>query len=67
MPLMLQDLFELFDPADTPLRKIDLDVTSEFIPLEAFQVLDQLFVLFFRSFVVFLLHNIHTESNKAVT
>lgn len=64
---MLQDLFELFDPADTPLRKIDLDVTSEFIPLEAFQVLDQLFVFFFRSFVVFLLHNIHTKSNKAVT
>jgi hypothetical protein len=64
MPLMLQNLFELFNPADTSLRKIDLDVTGEFLLLEVFQMFDQLFVLFFRS-LVFNLHNIHSESNEA--
>jgi len=66
MPLMLQNLFELFNPADTPLRKIDLDITGEFLLLEVFQVFDQFLVLFFRTFV-FPLHNIHFESNEAAT
>ena len=58
--LMLQNLFKLFNPADTPLRKIDLDVTGKFFLLEVFQVFDQLFVLFFSTFV-FPLHNIHLD------
>jgi hypothetical protein len=36
MLLMLQNLFELFNPADTSLREIDLDVAGEFFLLEVF-------------------------------